>query len=111
MPNPTLYIRTERDDDFDRACTILAASGFEVERALPPKKDRKRVAAAEVARRCELTEREHEILTHVIDGKSNDEISGLLEVVRATVKWHMHNIFVKTETGTREALLRLALHL
>lgn len=111
MPNPTLYIRTERDDDFDRACTILTASGFDVTRALPPKKDRKRVAAAEVARRCELTEREHEILAHVIDGNDNGETAGLLEISRATVKWHMHNIFAKTKTGTREALLRLALHL
>jgi hypothetical protein len=47
----------------------------------------------------------------VLSGKTNEEIGRTLEISRATVKWHMHNIFAKTNTGNRESLLRLALQL
>ena len=47
----------------------------------------------------------------MLAGRNNDEISKDLEISRATVKWHMHNVFAKTNTGNRESLLRLALQL
>jgi ATP/maltotriose-dependent transcriptional regulator MalT len=47
----------------------------------------------------------------VLQGASNREISETLEISKATVKWHMHNIFTKTGSRTREALLRDALQL
>ena len=44
-------------------------------------------------------------------GVCRGQISRALDISRATVKWHMHNIFAKSNTGNRESLLRLALQL
>ena len=65
-------------------------------------------AHSELVKRYGLSSRESEIVQGVLDGLSREDIASMLEVSRATVKWHMHNIFAKTNTGNREALLRLA---
>nr|WP_255215988.1 helix-turn-helix transcriptional regulator [Pseudenhygromyxa sp. WMMC2535] len=58
-----------------------------------------------------MTGREQDILERVLAGRNNEEIGVDLEISRATVKWHMHNIFAKSNTSNRESLLRLALQL
>jgi len=44
---------------------------------------------------CELTPREHEIITLVSSGLSNKEIARRLNLTEATVKTHLHNIYQK----------------
>lgn len=102
------------DEDANRVTAVLEALGYTVIRRLDADDDaqsRARWAINRLARRYKLTSREHEILERVVAGRSNTEIGADLELTRATVKWHMTNIFAKTQTETREQLLRLALQL
>jgi len=70
-----------------------------------------RWAVDRTATQRNLTEREREVLELMLRGQRNDDIAETLALKKATVKWHMHNIFNKTQTATREALLRHALQL
>ena len=55
-----------------------------------------------------LTRRELEVLSHIERGRSNKEIALALNISRATVKNHVHNILDKLEVHRRsEALARL----
>lgn len=116
LPVPALNevrIWVDRDDDANRVSAVLEALGYTVLRELEEGDGpaRLRWAVNRLARRHKLTSREQDILERVLAGRNNDEIGKDLEISRATVKWHMHNIFAKTNTGNRESLLRLALQL
>jgi DNA-binding CsgD family transcriptional regulator len=116
LPVPTLNevrIWVDRDDDANRVSAVLEALGYTVLRELEEGDGpaRLRWAVNRLARRHKLTSREQDILERVLAGRNNDEIGKDLEISRATVKWHMHNIFAKTGTATREGLLRCALQL
>jgi DNA-binding CsgD family transcriptional regulator len=106
-------IWVDRDDDANRVSAVLEALGYTVLRELEEGDGpaRLRWAVNRLARRHKLTPREQDILERVLAGRNNEEIGKDLEISRATVKWHMHNIFAKTNTGNRESLLRLALQL
>lgn len=52
-----------------------------------------------------ISEREAEVLRLVVLGKTNHEIATALYLAEGTVKKHVHNIMVKTETKSREALV------
>ncbi len=106
-------IWVELDDDANRISAVLEALGYTVLRELEEGDgpSRLRWAVNRLARRHKLTLREQDILERVLAGRNNDEIGVDLEISRATVKWHMHNVFAKTNTGNRESLLRLALQL
>ncbi len=54
-----------------------------------------------------LTERESEVLWHVLDGKSSEEIAGLLYISINTVHTHRRNILKKTGTRSVIDLLRI----
>lgn len=58
-----------------------------------------------------LTERETEVLKHVAEGMSNQEIADLLVVSKKTVMVHRANIIAKVGTGNRTELIRRALRL
>lgn len=58
------------------------------------------------SKRHELTPRECEILSRMIDGEDNYQIAQNLQLAIGTVKTHTHNIFKKTDTHNREELLR-----
>lgn len=109
----TVRIQVEHDDDAARVSAVLEALGYDVVRDLTEGEaaSRLRWAVDRVARRYKLTLREQDVLEHVLAGHTNAEIAGELDVSRATIKWHMHNVFAKTLTSDREALLRLALQL
>ena len=121
MPNETtpgnlteVRIAVESDADHARIAAVLEALGYTVVRDIEPMTpaDRVRWAVDQMSRRYKLTTREREILQLVMAGESNAMAIGkLLELSRATVKWHLHNIFAKTGTDTREGLLRRALQL
>jgi DNA-binding NarL/FixJ family response regulator len=53
---------------------------------------------------CELTPREHEIITLVSSGLSNKEIARRLHLAEGTVKTHLHNVYQKARVPNRTAL-------
>lgn len=52
-----------------------------------------------------LTEREQEILIHVLQAKSQQEISDTLFIALGTVKTHIHNIYQKTDSANRNQVI------
>jgi ATP/maltotriose-dependent transcriptional regulator MalT len=106
-----VQFKIENDADATRIAAVLSALGYEPIREFEDKPN-KVWTVAELARRHKLTSREQDILELVVAGlESNDAIANRLLISRATVKWHMHNIFAKTNTTGREGLLRAALGL
>ena len=59
------------------------------------------------AKAFSLTERERDVLALVMRGMSNRAIAEQLYVVEGTVKTHLHNVFHKTGTKTRDDLRKL----
>jgi DNA-binding CsgD family transcriptional regulator len=112
-PTTEVHIRVAHDDDATRISAVLEALGYSVLRQLDEGDgpQRLRWAVTRLARRHKLTSREQDILELVLEGRTNTQIGRVLDISRATVKWHMHNVFAKTNTGTRESLLRLSLQL
>ncbi len=49
----------------------------------------------------ELTNREKEVLKHVVDGETNREIAYALEISEKTVEKHLNNVFEKLEVRSR----------
>ena len=103
----------DEDEQANKISALLEALGYEPVRELDHGSAAVRLqwAVTRLATTARLTERERDILDRVLQGRVNSEISEELGISRATVKWHMHNIFTKTGAGTREALLREALQL
>lgn len=52
-----------------------------------------------------LTEREQEILVHLLQAKSQQEISDTLIIALGTVKTHIHNIYQKTDSANRNQII------
>ncbi|MDX6217213.1 MAG: hypothetical protein QOG99_2797, partial [Frankiales bacterium] len=57
---------------------------------------------------AELTEREHEVLLEVAQGKSNAEIAASMFLAEATVKTHVGRILAKLGVRTRAEAAALA---
>lgn len=55
-----------------------------------------------------LTPREIDVLHHIADGASNDEIASRLAVTRATVKTHIVHIFDKLQVSSRTEAVKVA---
>jgi two-component system response regulator NreC len=56
-----------------------------------------------------LTDREHEVLTHLAEGASNDEIAVSLVISPKTVERHRENIMRKLNLHSRSELVRYAI--
>ena len=56
-----------------------------------------------------LTDREHEVLTHLAEGVSNDEIAAALVISPKTVERHRENIMRKLNLHSRSELVRYAI--
>lgn len=54
-----------------------------------------------------LSQREVEVLQHLMEGKTNPEIAGILFVSESTIKTHVHNIYSKFGIENRFELLKL----
>ena len=110
-----IRVRFAVDDDeqANKISALLEALGYEAVRELDQgsAQNRMRWAVTRLSTKAKLTERERDILARVLHGQVNAEIGEELGISKATVKWHMHNIFTKTGAATREALLREALQL
>jgi DNA-binding NarL/FixJ family response regulator len=59
-----------------------------------------------VRQQFRLTRRETDILRRVLDGYRNTEIAVELEISEQTVKDHLSNVYSKTGTENRMALMR-----
>jgi DNA-binding NarL/FixJ family response regulator len=57
----------------------------------------------------DLTRRELEVLEHIVGGKSNKEIAGVLKISEATVKSHINNILSKLGVTDRTQAATTAL--
>lgn len=51
--------------------------------------------------RQSLTAREHEVLTQLVAGKTNQEIAAALVISEKTVEKHLHSLFVKFDASSR----------
>ena len=56
-------------------------------------------------RRFQLTDRELNVVQHLLKGMTNKEIANEMHVTEQTVKEHIKNIMKKTKTLTRTAIL------
>jgi len=59
-----------------------------------------------IRQQFKLTRRETDILRRVLDGSKNTEIAVELEIAEQTIKDHLSNIYLKTATENRMALMR-----
>ena len=57
-----------------------------------------------------LTEREQQIVSHIVHGRSNKEIAAALHVSESTIKSHLQTIFSKLGVNNRLALAMQALN-
>ena len=110
-----IKVRFAVDDDeqANKITALLEALGYEAVRDVDhgSTETRLRWAVTRLTKSANLTDRERTILDRVLRGEGNTQIGAALEISKATVKWHMHNIFTKTGATTREDLLRVALQL
>lgn len=110
-PKVRVRFAVAHDEQAAKITALLEALGYEVIRDLSPDtaQTRMRWAVERLTSHAQLTGRETDILALLLQGHSNGEIGQALKISKATVKWHMHNVFCKTGTATREGLLREAL--
>ena len=67
------------------------------------------MSTASRERRVPLTDREAEVLDHVLEGKSSKEVARLLFVSKRTIDFHLTNIYHKLHVTNRvQAVLRAA---
>jgi len=69
-------------------------------------RERSRVDQATRARFAQLSEREREVLAHIVRGLSNKEIARVLSLSPRTVESHRANIFAKLESDSLAQLIR-----
>ena len=60
-----------------------------------------------VAAQFSLTEREREILAHVVEGHSSSHVARALFISESTVRGHMHHIYQKLGVASRDELVAL----
>jgi DNA-binding NarL/FixJ family response regulator len=70
---------------------------------------RSAVSTGGAARSGQLTERERQVLSFVFQGKTNHNISELLQVSETSVETTLRRLFQKTGAHTRSQLVRIAL--
>src|SRR5262252_6233266 len=78
----------------ERALFDLIASGSSLQSARPPSTS-------------ELTPREHQLTSLLVQGLANKEIAGRLNLSLQTVKNHVHSILQKTQLKSRAMLAQL----
>jgi DNA-binding CsgD family transcriptional regulator len=110
-----VYIDPERTDarlEFDRGETDFNERDRRVLELLLPHLRRSLHAAARRAaggpRAKLLTAREREVLGHVAEGRTNDEIAHALQISSQTVRKHLENAFDKLGVHTRTAAVAAA---
>jgi DNA-binding CsgD family transcriptional regulator len=110
-----LYIEPERTDarlEFDRSEADFSERDRRVlELLLPHFRQSLQAAARRAAGGPQaklLTAREREVLSHVAEGRTNDEIAYALQISAQTVRKHLENTFDKLGVHTRTAAVAAA---
>lgn len=112
MSGKHINISVDDDATAERVLALLEVLGYSASRCFGADGDdsyRLAWRLRHTIKRYNLTESEADVLTRVVDGQTTAEIADERGVSAATVKWHLHNLFVKTGTANREALLRCVL--
>ena len=96
-----------RDSQFD---TLFAKDERALERIVRANREGTVEECVEAAgREFSLTEREREIALKVLQGESNESILAELFISKNTLRTHLHNIYDKTDTHSRDELVGLLL--
>lgn len=82
------------------AVRTVAAGGW----AFDPELVRKTTAAKQLT----LSDRDREVISRLVAGRSNDEIGSDLRISRKTVEAHLSRLYVKFDVATRVELVRRA---
>lgn len=124
-PLPVVFV--SGDDSIDRAVSAMRAGAMDfLQKPFDPELLLKRVEQAlqtsldghnghqsaghDAALLTELTLREHEILTLLVDGYSNKEAARILDITTHAVEAHRARIMEKLETHTLAELVRVWLN-
>lgn len=75
------------------------------EQTSEPEPNRERMDFYAFCSAYNLTEREREILTRLLQSRSQQEISDELIIALGTVKTHIHNIYQKTDSSNRNQII------
>lgn len=89
---------------FAQLKNISAPAEESVEEKIP-EPDREQRDFESFAATYSLTEREQEIMTRLLQSKSQQEIGDELIIALGTVKTHVHNIYQKTDSANRGQLM------
>jgi DNA-binding CsgD family transcriptional regulator/streptogramin lyase len=76
----------------------------------PRPSEKKAIESMKILEKYQLTKREIEILTLVIQGKSNKDIANILYISEGTVKNHVYNIYQKMGVKNRLQILNMIRH-
>lgn len=110
IPKTVLAMRRGAEDFLTKDCAkelLLAAIHRAVARDADERKERAR--SGELRARIEsLTEREREVLRHVVRGQLNKQIAADLGIQEGTVKFHRMRLTAKLQVTSVAALTRLA---
>jgi NarL family two-component system response regulator LiaR len=104
----TSYLLKNVDTD-QLALAIYAA--YRGERVLAPEATQALIAAATrpASAHYNLSEREREVLQHMIEGLTNSEIADRMYISRSTVKFHVSSLLAKLNATTRAEAIAIAL--
>lgn len=104
----TSYLLKNVDTD-QLALAIHAA--YRGERVLAPEATQALITAATrpASAHYNLSEREREVLHHMIEGLTNSEIADRMYISRSTVKFHVSSLLAKLNATTRAEAIAIAL--
>ncbi len=104
----TSYLLKNVDTD-QLALAIHAA--YRGERVLAPEATQALITAATrpTSAHYNLSEREREVLQHMIEGLTNSEIADRMYISRSTVKFHVSSLLAKLNATTRAEAIAIAL--
>jgi NarL family two-component system response regulator LiaR len=104
----TSYLLKNVDTD-QLALAIHAA--YRGERVLAPEATQALITAATrpTSAHYNLSEREREVLQHMIEGLTNSEIADRMYISRSTVKFHVSRLLAKLNATTRAEAIAIAL--
>jgi DNA-binding CsgD family transcriptional regulator len=112
QPTERVDFCVANDESARRIEAVLGSLGYEPVRDLAQIQGELFEEAAELAaHRYRLSNRERQVLTLLLSGLAREAIKDRLGFSKATLKWHLHNIYTKLGVSGSEHALRRALHI
>lgn len=96
-----VVFRIDDDEQAAKIVALLSALGYDPIREVQPATPEGKLAAAidRIAERCQLTDRERDVLDRKVAGDERNVIAAAIGISRGTVKWHMHNLMPHDSTA------------